>query len=235
MKKKISILALLVAIATTAVAQTFVLPEAGKYYKIKGDHDNKPWLTSNLTSSSIVVSENVEDAGVFKMTTDGRLLEVLKNKYLGMNGNVISLVDNASANNIIIGGNANHNADGHTKVTDEGTKYSLKVAGNYLYNNSGDGKTHESSGWITTIERYWGFVEVSVPLEAAKTNALAHVEANAANLGAGIGYYSYVVDGVKTVDPEVVKDAIDAAETSEAVSAIVDSYAANLPEFGKAY
>ena len=223
MKKKISILALLVAIATTVMAQTFVSPVTGRYYKLKGDNGTYPWLTNQLNSgNSIVVSANEDDAAVFEKTANG-LRDVATGKYLGMNG-PISLVDNEAT--VTIGEK--------TKDTNDGAKYSVRVVSHYLCNNKSDGITHESTSWNTGYNPFWGFIEVAVTVDP-KPNAIAHVEANAANLGAGIGYYSYVVDGVKTVDPAAVKDAINAAETSEAVSAIVDSYAANLPEFGKAY
>ena len=223
MKKKLSILALLVAMATAAVAQAFVQPEAGKYYKLKGDNGTYPWLTNQLNSgNSIVVSANEDDAAVFEKTANG-LRDVATGKYLGMNG-PISLVDNEAT--VTIGEK--------TKDTNDGTKYSVRVVSHYLCNNKSDGITHESTSWNTGYNPFWGFIEVAVTIDP-KPNAIAHVEANADKLGAGVGYYSYVVDGQKTIDPATIKDAINAAETSEEVSAIVNSFAANLPEYGKTY
>ena len=128
----------------------FVMPETGKYYKLKGDNKDKPWLTKQLTSNSIVVSANEAEAAIFMKTENG-FIEITTGKYLGMSGDLVSLV--GSATTVTIG---EHN-DGN--VTGNGTKYSVKVANNYMYNNNTDGKTHESAGWITNIERYWGFIE----------------------------------------------------------------------------
>jgi hypothetical protein len=137
------------------VEETFVEPVEGKFYKIKGDNEaGMPWLTNQLNGNSIIVSANEADAAIFKKTTNG-LKDVITGKFLGMNGSVVSLVDNEAT--ITIGDYNDDNATGN------GVKYSIKVGTNYMYNNNTDGKTHESSGWITTIERYWGFIEVDNP------------------------------------------------------------------------
>ena len=131
----------------------FVEPVEGKYYKIMGDNQaGMPWLTNQLNGNSIVVSANEADAAIFEKTANG-LKDVVTGKYLGMNGSVVSLVDNET--NVVIG---EHNDD---NATGNGVKYSIKVSTNYMYNNNNDGKTHESYDWITTIERYWGFIEVA--------------------------------------------------------------------------
>ena len=138
-----------------AMAQTFVEPEVGKYYKIKGDHSTLCWLTSEIDQSSkaIKVSANEGDAAVFERTSNGFRV-VSTGKYLGMNGSVISYVGNETSVTIHNTG-AQSNANG---------KYAIKVIDNWLYNNSTNSNpiTHESSGWITNIERYWGFIEVNM-------------------------------------------------------------------------
>ena len=156
-----STLCLLMAMLCNVVcAQTFVQPEAGKYYKLKGDNTQKPWLTNQLSGSSIVVSANEADAAIFERTANG-LRDVATGKFLGMNGSVVSLVANEAS--VTIGQYNDNNATGN------GVKYSIKVVnGSYMYNNNTDGKTHESSGWITNIERYWGFIEVA-PAEITHT------------------------------------------------------------------
>ena len=142
-------------LALGAMAQTFVEPEVGKYYKIKGDHSSLCWLTSEIDQSSkaIKVSANEGDAAVFERTSNGFRV-VSTGKYLGMNGSVISYVDNETSVTIHNTG-AQSNANG---------KYAIKVIDNWLYNNSTNNNpiTHESSGWITNIERYWGFIEVNM-------------------------------------------------------------------------
>ena len=131
-----------------AKAPLFVEPVVGGFYKLKGDNSANPWLTNQLTDNSIVVSADEADAAIFERTTNG-LKDVVTGKYLGMTGSVVSLV--ASETNVTIGEYYND--------TEDGRKYSVKANTNYMYNNNTDGKTHESSGWMTNIERYWGFIE----------------------------------------------------------------------------
>ena len=150
MRKLLLLCAMLLSGIGAWAEDVFVMPENGKYYKLKGDNKDKPWLTKQLNSNSIVVSANEAEAAIFMKTENG-FIEITTGRYLGMTGSVVSLV--SSATTVTIG---EHN-DGN--VTGNGTKYSVKVANNYMYNNNTDGMTHESSGWITNIERYWGFIE----------------------------------------------------------------------------
>lgn len=154
MKKTLLLFAMILGVVGAwAQEDKFVTPEVGKYYKLKGDNKaGKPWLTNQLTSNSIVVSANPAEAAIFLKTENG-LKDVATGKYLGMNGDLVSLVTNET--NVTIGDYNDNNATGH------GIKYSVKVSTNYMYNNNTDGKTHESSGWITDIERYWGFIEIN--------------------------------------------------------------------------
>jgi hypothetical protein len=227
-----STLCLLMAlVCNVAWAQTFVMPEPGKYYKLKGDNQaGMPWLTNQLkngTSGSIIVSAEEADAAVFKRTGNG-LMEITTGKYLGTSG-VVTLVANEAA--VVIGDYNDDNATGN------GVKYSVKAGCSYMYNNNTDGVTHESSGWIDNIERYWGFIEVDEAdaIALSKTSALAHVEANKDFLGSNIGYCYYVVNGKTATDPEGVKNAINSAETLDAIIAIKNSFATNLPKEGVAY
>lgn len=135
-------------VTPTTKAPLFVEPVVGGFYKLKGDNSTKPWLTNQLTNNSIVVSADEAAAAIFERTTNG-LKDVATGKYLGMTASVVSLV--ASETNVTIGEYYND--------TEDGRKYSVKANTNYMYNNNTDGKTHESSGWITNIERYWGFIE----------------------------------------------------------------------------
>ena len=129
----------------------FVQPETGKYYKLKGDNSSKPWLTNTLKGNSIVVSANESEAAIFQKTENG-LVDIATGKYIGKKGNNVSLVDEEKQ--ITIGEYNNSNG-----------KYSVKVQDNYMYNNNTDGIVHESGGWITDIERYWGFIEVEQVLK----------------------------------------------------------------------
>ena len=149
-----SMLCLIMAmVCNVALAQTFVEPVTNGRYKLKGDNQaGKPWLTNQLSDNSIVVSADEADAAIFEKTANG-LKDVATGKYLGMSGSAVSLVDNET--NVTIGEYNDNNATG------SGLKFSIKVSNNYMYNNNTDGKTHESSDWITNIERYWGFIAVA--------------------------------------------------------------------------
>ena len=149
-----STLCLLMALVCNVMwAQVFVEPVTGGFYKLKGDNSAKPWLTNQLSDKSIVVSASEADAAIFEKTATG-LKDVATGKYIGMNGSTVSLVANEAA--VTIGAYSNE--------TSNGSKYSIKVVnGSYMYNNNTDGKTHESSDWITNIERYWGFIATDDP------------------------------------------------------------------------
>ena len=144
-----SILCLLMTLVCgVAWAQSFVMPETGKYYKLKGDNTQYPWLTGTLKGNSIVVSANEDDAAVFEKTENG--LKVLTTgKYLGLNGSTVSLVD---AEGTVTIGDHNNGAN----------KYSVKVGNTFMYNNNADGITHESTQWSTSYVPYWGFIEVEI-------------------------------------------------------------------------
>ena len=152
--RKFTLLIASLLLALGAMAQTFVEPVTGKYYKIKGDHSSLCWLTSEIDQSSkaIKVSSNENDAAVFERTSNGFRV-ASTGKYLGMNGSVISYVDAEAAVTVHNTGSQNH-ANG---------KYAIKVVNNWLYNNSTEANpvTHESADWISNIERFWGFIEVN--------------------------------------------------------------------------
>ena len=137
-----------------AMAQTFVQPEIGKYYKIKGDNSQYPWLMGVQKSggSGVAVSANEADAAIFEKTANG--LKVYgTNTYLYYSGSGDVTIGNTESG-VTIGDYSNS--------TDAGTKYSIKVAGAYMYNNNTDQQVHTSGTFITNIERYWGFIEVNM-------------------------------------------------------------------------
>ena len=141
-------------LAVGAMAQTFVMPETGKYYKIKGDNSQYPWLkgTPKSAGGGIAVSANEADAAVFLKTADGFQV-VETGKYIHYSGSGdVTIGDSESVVNI----------GEYSKDTDNGTKYSVKVAGAYMYNNNTDAQIHTSGTWLTNIERYWGFIEVNM-------------------------------------------------------------------------
>ena len=140
--------------AVGAMAQTFVMPETGKYYKIKGDNSQYPWLMGVQKSggSGVAVSANESDAAIFEKTANG--LKVYgTNTYLYYSGSGDVTIGNTESN-VVIGD--------YNNSTDNGTKYSIKVAGAYMYNNNTDQQVHTSGTFITNIERYWGFIEVNM-------------------------------------------------------------------------
>ena len=136
------------------MAQTFVMPETGKYYKIKGDNSQYPWLmgTPKSAGGGIAVSANEADAAIFEKTANG--LKVYgTDTYLYYSGSGDVTIGNTESN-VVIGD--------YNNSTDNGTKYSIKVAGAYMYNNNTDQQVHTSGTFITNIERYWGFIEVNM-------------------------------------------------------------------------
>ena len=141
-------------LAVGAMAQTFVMPETGKYYKIKGDNSQYPWLmgTPKSAGGGIAVSANEADAAIFEKTANG--LKVYgTDTYLYYSGSGDVTIGNTESN-VVIGD--------YNNSTDNGTKYSIKVAGAYMYNNNTDQQVHTSGTFITNIERYWGFIEVNM-------------------------------------------------------------------------
>ena len=72
----------------------------------------------------------------------------------------------------------------------------------------------------------WMIEEVSptATLSIAKLDAKLHVDDNANRLGNGVGLAYYIINDERVYDAAVVKNAIDAAETIEAVTAIKESF-----------
>ena len=141
-------------LALGAMAQSFVMPETGKYYKIKGDNSQYPWLmgTPKSAGGGIAVSANEADAAIFEKTANG--LKVYgTDTYVYYSGDGDVTIGNTESN-VVIGD--------YNNSTDNGTKYSIKVAGAYMYNNNTDQQVHTSGTFITNIERYWGFIEVNM-------------------------------------------------------------------------
>ena len=152
--RKITLLLASLFITMGAMAQTFVMPETGKYYKIKGDNSQYPWLmgTQKSGGSGVAVSANESDAAIFEKTANG--LKVYgTDTYLYYSGSGDVTIGNTESN-VVIGD--------YNNSTDNGTKYSVKVAGAYMYNNNTDQQVHTSGTFITNIERYWGFIEVNM-------------------------------------------------------------------------
>ena len=136
-------------LAVGAMAQTFVEPVTGKYYKIKGDSQSLPWVTANTNSSgSVAVSANEADAAVFEKTANG-FKAVSTGKYLGYTGGKFGY-SNTEITVELVNTGSQANSEG---------KYAIKSGGNWMYNNNTDGIVHESSAWLE-LERLWGFIEV---------------------------------------------------------------------------
>ena len=146
-------------LAVGAMAQTFVEPVTGKYYKIKGDSQSLPWVTANTNSSgSVAVSANEADAAVFEKTANG-FKAVSTGKYLGYTGGKFGYSDTEITVELVNTG---------SQANDQG-KYAIKSGNNWMYNNNTDGIVHESSSWLD-IERLWGFIEVTdMPVLISRT------------------------------------------------------------------
>ena len=138
-------------LAVGAMAQTFVEPVTGKYYKIKGDSQSLPWVTANTNpSGSVAVSANEADAAVFEKTANG-FKAVSTGKYLGYTGGKFGYSDTEITVELVNTG---------SQANSEG-KYAIKSGGNWMYNNNTDGIVHESDAWLD-LPRLWGFIEVNM-------------------------------------------------------------------------
>ena len=152
--KKFTLFFMSLFLAVGAMAQTFVMPETGKYYKIKGDNSQYPWLMGVQKSggSGVAVSANESDAAIFEKTANG--LKVYgTDTYLYYSGSSDVTIGNTESN-VVIGD--------YNNSTDAGTKYTIKVAGAYMFNNNTDQQVHTSGAWDAVAERYWGFIEVNM-------------------------------------------------------------------------
>ena len=133
------------------MAQAFVAPVTGGYYKIKGDSQSHPWVTANTNSSgSVAVSANESDAAVFEKTANG-LKAVSTGKYLGYSGGKYTYSDTEITVELVNTG---------SQANSEG-KYAIKSGNNWMYNNNTDGIVHESNAWLD-LPRLWGFIEVNM-------------------------------------------------------------------------
>ncbi len=152
--RKFTLLVASLFITLGAMAQTFVAPVEGGFYKIKGDSQTYPWLTAQVTSGgNVVVSANEADAAIFQKTANG-LMAVSTKKYLGYAGGKFTYSDSELTIELRNTGSA-ANSEG---------KYVIVSGGNYMYNNNTDGIVHESSAWLD-IERLWGFIECVDPFD----------------------------------------------------------------------
>ncbi|MBR4966864.1 MAG: hypothetical protein IKY19_01350, partial [Bacteroidaceae bacterium] len=137
-------------LALGAMAQTFVQPVTGKYYKIKGDSQYYPWVTANTNASgSVAVSANEADAAVFEKTANG-FKAVSTGKYLGYTNGKFGYGATEITVELVNTGNQANN---------EG-KYAIKSGNNWMYNNNTDGIVHEADAWLD-LPRLWGFIEVN--------------------------------------------------------------------------
>ena len=146
--RKFTLLIASLFITIGAMAQTFVEPEVGKFYKIKGDHETNHWVAVTTAGSSVAMSSSEESAAVFFKTENG-FQEVTTKNYLGYTGGKFTFSSTALTVELRNTGE---------QANSEG-KYAIVSGGNYMYNNSTDGIAHESTAWLN-IPRLWGFVEV---------------------------------------------------------------------------
>lgn len=152
----------------------FVTPEAGKFYKIKGDGE-LPWLTANATNGgNVVVSNDEAYAGVFLKTENG-IQAVATGKYLGYAGGKYTYSGTELTIELKNTGDylANYN-----------NRYAVVSGGNYMFNNNNDGIVHESSQQLQ-LPRLWAFIEVEAPAATVNGVLYATLEAAAAAVQAG--------------------------------------------------
>ena len=146
-KKFTMLLASLFLTIGAAWAQTFVTPETGGYYKIKGLHSTNPWLAGVVENGGIDVVGAEGAAAVYLKTANGGLQVMATGKYMGIggNGSQISLIDTEST----------------VTLEDAGDNmFYIKVGGKYLHNSQPD-YTREGTRDATSQNKF-GFVEVVV-------------------------------------------------------------------------
>ena len=241
--RKITLFLMSLFLTVGAMAQNFVAPEVGKFYKIKGDSQSHPWVTANTNSSgSVSVSANEADAAVFERTANG-LKAVSTGKYLGYSGGKYTYSDTELTVELVNTG---------AQANNEG-KYAIKSGNNWMFNNNTDGIVHEADAWLD-LPRLWGFIEVEAEslgnsvakaeLETAIANAQALL--GQITIGEGIGEYTgeYTAAEIESVFGSVENfyNSIDEntpVETIEAYTEMVNeaiaSYSLNMPKAGKYY
>ena len=151
MRKVLLLFAMLLGVlGAWAQEDTFVNPEAGKFYIIKGDHATHHWLTGVVESGGIDVSNNREDAGIYYY--DGTSLKLYNSQtYIGKNNNQISLVGTKTNVTLTSSGNVG--------------KYIINVGGHNLYNNQSDYTREAGNLTADAGNRFtWGFIVVEPPV-----------------------------------------------------------------------
>ena len=160
--KKITLIIASLFFVIGAMAQTFVQPVTGRFYKIKGLHTTNPWLGAVVENGGIDVLATEAEAGIYLKTERG-LKAVASNKYMGTggNGSQISLVD-AEAD--------------VTLESADNNMYYIKTGGRYLHNNQAD-YTREGGRDVTSQNKF-GFVEVEPKVVADGVYTIKNVYNN---------------------------------------------------------
>ena len=157
---------LLGVVGAWAQEDTFVTPEAGKYYIIKGLSTTAPYLGKSNTNGAFSVVASESDAGIFYVEASnnaGKYYMTCVNatsatQFFGHNGDV-RLVD--------------QKRDVTLEAATDG-KYYIAVGNNWMHNNKENSIGTGSKD--ATPQNQWGFIEA--PLNTAPEITLTNVQPN---------------------------------------------------------
>ena len=167
MKKTLLLFAMLLGVVGAwAQEDTFVTPEAGKYYIIKGLSTTAPYLGKSNTNSAFSVVASESDAGIFYVEASNNA------------GKYYMTCVNATSATQFFGYNSDVRLmDQKQDITLEAAtddKYYIAVGNNWMHNNKassiGTGKKD------ATTQNQWGFIEA--PLNTAPEITFTNVQPN---------------------------------------------------------
>ena len=151
--RKFTLLIASLFITIGAMAQTFVEPEVGKFYKIKGENSTHYWLTNEIVSTAdngLRVSTEESEAAIFLKTANG-FQDVSSKKYFYYSG----------SGEITLGTTQSTVVLGNAKETSNGKMFSIGIGQAVLYNNDNDNNpTTHTGSFNANAQTRWGFIEV---------------------------------------------------------------------------
>ena len=167
MKKTLLLFAMLLGVVGAwAQEDTFVTPEAGKYYIIKGLSTTAPYLGKSNTNDAFSVVASESDAGIFYVEASNNA------------GKYYMTCVNATSATQFFGHNGDVRLVGQKQdVTLEAAtdgKYYIAVGNNWMHNNKENSIGTGSKG--ATPQNQWGFIEA--PLNTAPEITLTNVQPN---------------------------------------------------------
>lgn len=169
------------------------MPVAGRFYRIKGQNTERPYVGYTLSGSSIEVKADAGDAGIYYVepvageSTKGKLVNFQTGLYFS-NGNPVTL--SMSNDNITF----HYDDSENPKV---GVAYKMQVNdGNYVFNNTNDNDRNNKTyvlheGRVTAAsEKYFTFEPVgTLPVTIGESGYATFYSPVAVTLPAGLEAY----------------------------------------------